>query len=503
MAKNAVDTKHRDYMRKRDTWQMVRDCVEGSEAVKFRKDKYLPHPNGIELKSKDHRVVRAAEIRYNAYIARARFLNATGRTTNGMLGIAFGKPVSIKLTGQLAILETDADGKGQPITQLMRDMLAEALMSGRGYLLGDYDGSGEQTAETQGRSKLRFFRAEQVINWRVSNGKTSLVVLEEEEEIDNPEEFINSYRMKWTELRLINGIAHVRVWTQDNLGKQWVDNGPSTVTALVPLRDKTGAPLTELPGCWLGSVNNDAWPDPAPMGDIADLNIGHYQADADVCEAAHIAGQPTLVLAGLTSAWAKEHLKEGVRIGSTSGILLNETGTAQLLQANETNMSTNLKEQRTKEMAMLGAKLLERGTAAKTATQASFEAETDNSILSLCATNVESCLNKVLEILALMVPGDGHVEVNKRYEIATIDGSVLTVLVGMVQSGTLSLENFIRYQQSIGLISDDLKPEEVIDALHSQPPLPGLDLMAQEMQTRNDNTAPPEGGPDGQKEPAE
>lgn len=496
MIKGTVDTKHREYLKNREYWQMVRDCVDGESAIKRCKYLYLPHPNGVELKSKDHRIVAAAKVRYEAYIKRARFMNATGRTLNGILGIAFSKPVGVKLDGQLSVLIDNADGKGQPLTQLMRDMLAEALQSGRGYLLGDFTGNGEeQTIETQGVPLLRFFRAEQVINWRTTGDKTTLVVLQYEEEIDDSESFQNSYRTVWLELRMVDGKAHARKWTQDNSTNQWLANAGSTETELVPLADSAGNPLTELPGCWLGSVNNDAWPDPAPLTDLASLNVGHYQADADVCEAAHIAGQPTLVLSGLTGSWVKEHLKEGVRLGATSGILLNETGKADLMQANETSMSSALKEQRAKEMAMVGAKLLERGTAAKTATQASFEAQTDNSILSLCAGNVESCLNRVLQYLSNMVVGSGSVQVNKRYEQAQLDATVLNTLMGMVQGGTLSLINFIRYQQSVGLIGDDMTPEKVIDELRTQEPLPGLDLMANEMQTRNENTPEPEKQP--------
>ncbi|MEX5734666.1 DUF4055 domain-containing protein [Providencia hangzhouensis] len=47
-------------------------------------------------------------------------------------------------------------------------------------------------------------------------------------------------------------------------------------------------------------------------------------------------------------------------------------------------------------MAMLGAKLVERGTLARTATQAQDEAQTDNSVLSLCAGNVEQAFNRAL-----------------------------------------------------------------------------------------------------------
>lgn len=493
MATLAVDTKHPLYMRNLAAYEMVVDCVMGETAVKYRKERYLPHPNPHDVESKDPKTRAAAIRRYQAYLTRARFLNATGRTLFGMLGVVFGKPVTIKLAGQLTELETNADGKGQPLTQLMRDMVSETLKSGRGYLLPDFTGSGEQTITTQGQAMLRFFSATQIINWRESNNKTTLVVFQYTENIDDANEFQNRERTVWLELRMIEGVAHARRWTQDTGGSMYLASN-STQTPLVPMRDMSGQPLTEIPGCWLGAENNDAEPDAAPLADIASLNIGHYQADADVVEAARLVGMPTLVISGLTQAWADKYLKNGCYVGSTQGILLNETASAQILQAQETNASTNLKEQRTKEMAQLGAKLIERGTAARTATQASYEAETDNSVLSLAAGNVEQCMNKALKDMALMINGNGEVQINQRYDIATVDAPVLTALMGMVQNGALSLHNFIRYQQSIGLVSADQKVEEIESEIRDQPPLPGLELLPSDP---GNGSTPPDNGNQG------
>ena len=471
--RGTVDTKHKLYSRYKETYDMIEACIEGEQAVKSANQRWLPVPNPHEWESTDKVVWQAARRRYNGYKGRARFLNATGRTLNGMLGIVFGEPVNITLSGALAVLAKDADGKGQPLTQFLRDTTAEVLKSGRGYIMADYTGNGEVTEETQGDPVLRLFYGSQIINWRTTNGKDTLIVLEYVEDIEDDTGFINQERTVWLELRMIGGTAHIRKWTQDS-GAKSVLGGATTVSELVQILDENGQPMDEFPGAWIGSVNNDAYPDPAPLGDIASINIGHYQADADVVEAARIVGQPTLVIAGLTQSWADKFLKTGVTVGATTGILLNEKATAQILQAAETNASTNLKEQRAKEMAMLGAKLLERGTAAKTATQADYEAQTDNSILSLCAGNVERAVNKALQMLARMVGGAGTVGINQRYDMSAIDANLLTALMAQVQGGALTLHDYIRYQQKIGLVSQEKTPEQIEDDLRNQAPLPGM-----------------------------
>lgn len=471
--RGTVDTKHALYAIYRDTYEMVEACVAGEQAIKKAKQRWLPVPNPHEYESKNAKIKLAASRRYNSYLSRARFLNATGRTLNGMLGIVFNQPVNINLSGALSSLSTDADGKGQPLTQFLRDTTAEVLKSGRGYILSDYTGNGEVTEETRGDPVLRLFYGSQIINWRTTAGKDTLIVLEYQEDIEDDTGFINQIRTVWLELRMVSGVAHIRKWTQET-GGRLAAAGTTTQTDLVPMNDSNGNPLDEFPGAWIGSVNNDAYPDPAPLGDIASMNIGHYQADADVVESARIVGQPTPWVSGLTQAWADKYLESGIMLGSTVGVLLNDKAQIGLLQANETNASTALKQMRANEMAMLGAKLLERGTAAKTATQADYEAQTDNSILSLCAGNVERAVNKALQMLSRMVGGSGNVAINQRYDMSALDGNLLNSLMAQVQGGLLPLHDYIRYGQKIGLIAPDKTAEQVEDELRNQPPLPGV-----------------------------
>lgn len=86
------------------------------------------------------------------------------------------------------------------------------------------------------------------------------------------------------------------------------------------------------------------------------------------------------------------------------------------MQAEDRNLPFTVAERREKQMAMLGAKLVERITSVRTATQASDEAQTDNSILSLCVGNVEQAINRALEF-AVMFAGssEASIELNKRY----------------------------------------------------------------------------------------
>src|SRR5690606_6487607 len=129
------------------------------------------------------------------------------------------------------------------------------------------------------RPLLKLYKAGQIINWRVTNGRTSLVVLKEQEAIDLPNEFRLELRTKWTELRLVGDVPCARIWLESA-------NGGFSVSELAPIRGISGKPLSDMPWSWIGANNNDHTPDVPPLADIASLNIKHYQAEADIAEIA-------------------------------------------------------------------------------------------------------------------------------------------------------------------------------------------------------------------------
>src|SRR3990172_9599720 len=83
----AVNVAHKQYEKFKLRWERCRDCVEGSDAVKDRGDRYLPPLDS-------HKAGDNAA--YNAYKMRALFFNATGRTVSGLAGASFQKEPTIK-----------------------------------------------------------------------------------------------------------------------------------------------------------------------------------------------------------------------------------------------------------------------------------------------------------------------------------------------------------------------------------------------------------------------
>lgn len=460
-----VDTRHPAYNDCVEDWDVVATCVAGERAVKAGGTKWLPNPSDAP------EITDEEGTRYARYKARAAFVNATGRTLNGLLGIVFGETLTIELTGNMSVLETDVDGSGVPMTQLVRNMLSQNLQRGRGGVLVDFNGKFTDTKANMGRPLLRFFTAKQIINWRVVNKKTKLVVLRWEEYADLPDDFNQYTVVYWLELRILkDGKAYSRLHMDASAsGGLSADAAVTDYQAI--MIGNTHA--TELPFVWMGSTDNDADPDVPPLSDLAWMNIKHYHAEANIAEISHLVGNPTLVLTGLDRKWAEDFFPNGVFIGATEGLQLPRDGDAKIIQAEDRNMPLVLAERRENQLAKLGAKLVERGGGARTATQAQDEAQTDNSILSLCATNVEACLNAALIIAEQYAGGSGKgvVTLPKKYDIAMLDSQAITALLAAVQDGALLLEDFVRYTQRIGVADPKRPASEIMELLRIQPPL--------------------------------
>ena len=73
----AVDTPHGEYLEFAGKWAKARDAAAGEEAVKARRDEYLPMLKG---QNKDD---------YAAYLNRTLYSNATARTVDGLSGMIF------------------------------------------------------------------------------------------------------------------------------------------------------------------------------------------------------------------------------------------------------------------------------------------------------------------------------------------------------------------------------------------------------------------------------
>lgn len=106
-------------------YRLIRDCLDGEDAVKDQGQLYVPQPSGMNLDA------------YKSYLARGHFYPAPEMTLRALVGLALRKDPVLKLPARLESLRTSATHDGAPFGLLVEEAMREVLAMGRFGLLLD------------------------------------------------------------------------------------------------------------------------------------------------------------------------------------------------------------------------------------------------------------------------------------------------------------------------------------------------------------------------------
>lgn len=417
-------------------WEKIEDCISGEIAIKDAGLKYLPAPSGnLSLTDIDE------QERYNAYILRAVFYNATRQTLAALTGEVFSRAPLIEVPNNLKPVVTDVDGSSIDLTQLAKVGVNLVLPYGRAGILVDYSNinglaTKAEIANGTDRPVFRIYNPWDIINWRYEIGsdnkrRLTLVVLRETY-IERDDGFYYTEAVQYRELRLENNVFVTRIWRQGT-------RSMSSLGDVIPT-DAKGKPFDKILFTFIGAENNTADIDIAPMYDLASINIAHYRNSADYEESCFMVGQPTPIVIGLDENWAKEVLKGKFRLGSRTAVPLPRNADCKLIAATENSMVKEALTHKERQMAALGAKLVEQRTVQRTATEAGLEASAESSTLVSVARNVSAAIRQAL-LWACEFTGDTSeikFELNTDFAISKMSTDELNSLVKNWQAGALS-----------------------------------------------------------------
>lgn len=455
-------------------WRLVRDVCKGSETIKTAGDRYLPRPNAADT-SDDNKE------RYEAYKKRAVFYNATGRTKHSLVGAVFRTWPTLTVPGALDYVAKDVDGQGVSVYQQSQSVIGHLLEVGRHGLLVDYAaveaGTVSRADEISGRARasIASYTAESIINWKTrqvgGEHLLSLVVLRETVDVDTDDGFGSEQVVQYRVLRLDStGMYTQEVW------KEGASETSQIVAPFTPLNG-IGRPWPVIPFQFVGSENNDTTIDDAPLYDMAEVNIGHFRNSADYEEAAYLVGQPQPWMAGLDEQWRDHMEKNGIFLGSRAPWILPVNGTCGVWQALPNTVAKEAMDAKKQDMVSLGARLIERGSAVKTATQADNDSAAEHSVLSLVVSNVSEAYSQCLTWMAEFVNAAGEVvyKLNQDFSQITLDATILVALFNAVQGGKLPEGDFWQYLRDRGVINPEKTDDEIRDELEAQSTGPALD----------------------------
>lgn len=440
-------------------WLLVNDVCAGERQVKHKKEKYLPKPNPDDKTERN-------KLRYEGFLQRAVFHNVTGRTLEGLVGTVFRKDPVLTVPSSLNYVEEDIDGCGVSIFQQAQDVVSSVLKMGRKGVYVDYPNTNRDAskAEQQAgliRATVVTVDASKVINWRSDKyggvHKLSLVVIEETVTEPTADGFgvetITQYRV----LKLIEQVYTVEIWRQA-ANRAW-----DKVEDFIPKNGK-GQVWKEIPFIFVGAKNNDTDIDKSPLLDLATLNIAHYRNSAWYEDSAYFVGQPQPWISGLTEEWRDWLESQNLLIGSSSVLPLPENGAFGYAQVAENTLVKEAMDQKEEQMKALGARVVQKGQAVKTATEAQSENESEHSVLSLVAANVSEAYTKLLGWVAEFnrVNGDVSFQLNQDFIESRLDAQMLTALVAAWQAGRLPSSDYWNYVKKHGLVDPD-KTDEQLD----------------------------------------
>lgn len=467
---------HKLYIKNKDQWKLVRDCVAGSEAIKTARQsegsdqgglhnalgsQYLPVPNPND-NTQDN------IDRYDAYKKRACFVNFTGYTKDGLLGMIARKPTESVLHQSIEYAELNANGSGLSLQGMAQGVISDVMETGRDGLMVDFPtsngGNRDKTAGLQ--AVIKEYPAESIINWRESvinlvKVVTMVALAEEVEKISSDGFGVED--VTYTRVLLINedGNYIQRLYNEDD-DLLMNDNGETDIF----IKKSDGSNWKEILFLFVGSENNTPYPDKSPLYDVAEVNIGHYRNSADFEESSFMVGQPTPVFTGLNQSWVTDILKEGIQLGSRTGVLLPVDANAMLLQADPNTMPSTGMDRKEVELVKIGAKIISDQGGVETAEAAKIKFAGQNSKLGLIIINTEMAFKKCFAWMMGFQGSEGAEDenvfnINKQFYDATVSPQLLIAQMQMLDRGVIAKSDMRDTMRKGGVLAHDRTDEDI------------------------------------------
>jgi len=451
-------------------WEEVEDVCAGEAAIKAKEGQYLPK----------HQVGDDADARYKRYLFRACFVGFAGRTLQSIIGAVFRKWPELVVPTSLDCTKKNVDGAGVSIYQQSQSVLSEVMKKGRHGLLVDYPKTEKSTSKAElakgnVRATIVSIDAKQIVNWRTAQvggiHKLSLVVIwefvTEETEDGFGLESIEQYRV----LRLFDGVYAWQIWRHDKNQNAWVIDDSA-----VP-RDGKGKLWDTIPFTFVGAKNNDSNIDLAPMSELARANLHHYLNSADFEYATFFQShpQPTMNMDDTHFRMMKE---EGVKVGPDELLPVPIGGRYELAQASGDSLAVTAMEQKVGYIVALGGRLIQKGEAVKTATEAQNDNESEHSVLSLAASNVSEAYTQCLEWMARFMNADGSeasYTLSQDLVTPSLDAQTILAFNAIVDGAKMPKSDFWTYLRRIGLIDPEKTDEDIKEEIEGQGDGLGLD----------------------------
>lgn len=402
------DTKQPEYHNLIPLWEICRDTYSGQNAIKGKREQYLPRLTNSSLDA------------YENYLKRAVFFNAMRQTIHGLLGLMFRRLPKIELPSEFQYLINPQDDQ-QHLTLFIINMATEVLITGRYGILIETD--------DEGQIKLVGYPAESIFQW--SYGR--ILLYEEEVTYDDSSDKFD--KIQYLRALTLNNDG---IYIQQIYEKKETDADYALVNEITPMI--RGNVLNKIPFFVVPDQTQHPF-----LLDLANMNISHYLASADLEYGRHWTALPTIYVTGLTNPDDPRY--NNLPVGGEYLWKFEEGVNVGLLEFMGGGLGSLEKGSKEKEekMAALGAQNLEvRSRASETAEALRIRQSGEISVLVLISRKLSFRMTQILNLAAnwAQIKGDNNIAVslNEDFFDHKMSPEELKQLVASWQAGILPPE---------------------------------------------------------------
>jgi hypothetical protein len=439
-----VDKQRGDYEQMLPKWKRLRDVGKGRDALLKAGNAYVPDLPAGDRASNDN------------YRARGNFYNALGRTVQGLNGAIFQEAPEVEMAESLKPILDDVTLTNVPFETFAASVGKEVFWIGRYGVLVDMPqdvvaASKNSVArpQTEMRPYCVGYCAEDIINWRTERrgGDEILVMLvlaEKVEEGYSEEDPFTCNVIDQYRVLSLNPLGQCVISLWQKNGDKWQMTADGEKTLM-----RRGEALTFIPFVFLGPTTAAPDIEHPPLLDLCDVNLGHWRNSVDYEYGLHLVALPTPWVSGAKGSGGQGN---DMKIGPSVVWELDANGSAGMLEFSGSGLGAIVAamEEKKKQMASLGARLLEDAPAVnETAAAVRMRHTGETASLKTVAQSLEQGLTQILQICVWWqttdekpADADTNVELNKEYIDVRATPQEIQVALTALQAGEMSFETW-------------------------------------------------------------
>jgi hypothetical protein len=419
-------------------WAVMAAVTRGTNYLRDLSETYLPQEP------------REDEDAYQTRVDRSVLSPYTSRLIETAAGAILRKPIHIEGDQYWLDLAQNIDGLGSNINEYARRALVSSLTYGHSAILVDYPAAAAvlNLAEERALGRRPYFvhvDAPQIWGWRKEPVTNRLLQVRIHDYDVRP---LNDFGEEQVEEMRVIYPGRYDLYT---LGQD-----------VVEFTSSGGYSLTEIPLVPIYSNRRGLLISQPPLLDIANLNITHYQRQADLIHALHIAAMPTLVLEG----W--DDTTGSATMGVNYAIAMQPGNKAYYVQADATSFDAQMAELQSLEgqMSTLGVtKLFGQKFVAESAEAKRIDQAQSNSVLSIISQELESALNQAFAFAAQYVGMEPpEITIDRDFDYYRLIGQDVAVLSQLNEAGKISDAMLLEILRRGEVLPDNINIEDELEA---------------------------------------